>query len=235
MFAAEFDGLQTLRSNNSIKVPEPITHGSCDKQSFLVTEYVPMDSYFSATQFGEQLAIMHHCTTDQYGWHRDNTIGSTAQQNTQQTNWIEFWRKHRLGFQLQLAKNNGHTGSLQTMGAELLEKLPSYFADYTPKASLLHGDLWSGNISGCDGQPVIYDPAVYFGDREADIAMTELFGGLPDAFYDAYNANWPLDSGYSVRKQLYNLYHILNHLNLFGSGYYSQSLHLLRSLLAELK
>ncbi|MBN1378821.1 MAG: fructosamine kinase family protein [Gammaproteobacteria bacterium] len=235
MFAAEFEGLQALRSSSSIRVPEPVTCGVCSQHAFLVTEFIPMDNHFSAASLGEQLASMHHSTAECYGWHRDNTIGSTPQHNGQRDDWVAFWRHNRLGFQLQLSKNNGYNGLLLGMGYELSEMLPAFFTNYTPDASLLHGDLWSGNINGCDGQPVIYDPAVYFGDRETDLAMTELFGGLPRSFYDAYHSNWPLDSGYSVRKQLYNLYHMLNHLNLFGSGYHRQCLQLLQSLLAELK
>lgn len=234
MFAAEFEGLQALRSSNSVRVPEPVVHGSTDDCAFLVTEFVPMDNRFSATQFGEQLAAMHSCTERHYGWHRDNTIGSTEQRNNWQSDWILFWREQRLGFQLQLAKQNGHNGRLPDLGARLAEKFSAFFAGYTPWASLLHGDLWSGNISGCDNAPVIYDPAVYYGDREADLAMTELFGGLPKVFYDAYNATMPLDNGYRIRKHLYNLYHILNHLNLFGGGYYGQSIRLMQQLLAEL-
>jgi fructosamine-3-kinase len=235
MFAAEFEGLQALRASNSVKVPEPLTYGMCGQYAFLVTEFIPLGNHFDASRFGEQLADMHRSTAEVYGWHRDNTIGSTPQQNSQSGDWAAFWRKHRLDFQLQLAKENGYTGELLLLGDKLSENLPVFFDHYTPVASLLHGDLWAGNIGGYDGQPVIFDPAVYYGDREADLAMTELFGSLPLPFYDAYRASWPLDDGYTVRKKLYNLYHILNHLNLFGGGYYRQSLHLLQSLLAELK
>jgi fructosamine-3-kinase len=166
----------------------------------------------------------------------DNTIGSTPQKNTPRQDWVAFWREQRLGYQLQLAARQGHGGALQRQGEQLLEYLPDFFTDHRPQASLLHGDLWSGNYSiDSQGQPVIFDPAVYFGDREADLAMTELFGGFGAEFYAAYNSSWPLEPGYAVRKTLYNLYHILNHLNLFGGGYLSQAQRMIQHLLAEVR
>ena len=126
------------------------------------------------------------------------------------------------------------TGELQEEGDRLLANLGQFFGDYWPEASLLHGDLWGGNWSTDGaGSPVLFDAAVYFGDREADIAMTELFGGFDSTFYAAYRESWPLDSGYEVRRDLYNLYHILNHYNLFGGGYANQALAVTRRLLAE--
>ena len=148
--------------------------------------------------------------------------------------WVQFWRERRLGYQLQLARANGHGGRFQVLGEKLLAKLDSFFSEANQAASLLHGDLWSGNYSfDSEGQPVLFDPAVYYGDRETDIAMTELFGGFPAAFYAAYRESYPIDPGYDVRKNLYNLYHILNHLNLFGGGYRSQAEQMMGSLLAE--
>lgn len=235
MFSAEFEGLQALRSSSSIKVPEPLLYGRSEQHAFLVTEFIPLDNRYHPARLGEQLTAMHRTVAQQFGWHRNNTIGSTLQQNAYDNDWPAFWRKNRLDFQLQLAKENGYNGQLVLLGNELSEKLAAFFTGYAPSASLLHGDLWSGNIGGCNGQPVIFDPAVYYGDRETDLAMTELFGRLPSSFYAAYQSCWPLDEGYPVRKKLYNLYHILNHLNLFGSGYYGQCIDLLQSLLAELK
>ena len=116
----------------------------------------------------------------------------------------------------------------------MLDNLPHLFAGHVPAASLLHGDLWSGNVAFLEnGQPVVFDPAVYYGDREADIAMSELFGGFPNAFYSAYEAQWPLDKGYASRKHMYNLYHLLNHLNLFGAGYLAQCQATIDSLVAQ--
>jgi fructosamine-3-kinase len=177
---------------------------------------------------------MHRKAWGQFGWHRDNTIGSTPQTNTPARNWVDFWRRNRLGFQLALAHRNGYGGRLQDRGRRLLERFPTLL-DHAPQSSLLHGDLWGGNMSfDRGGNPVIYDPAVYYGDRETDLAMTELFGGFGGDFYAAYEEAWPLAPGYPTRKLLYNLYHILNHLNLFGSGYLGQAQGMIERLLAEL-
>ncbi len=235
MFAAESSGLDTLAKCATIKVPQPICTGSIQNQAFLVTEYIPLSTRPDPRLLGEQLAALHACRKQLFGWTRDNYIGATPQTNTEAHNWISFWRTQRLGFQLQLAARNGYRAALEEPGNQLQSGCESFFADYSPIPSLLHGDLWSGNVAGTtDRIPVIFDPAVYFGDRETDIAMTELFGGFDPAFYDAYNANWPLDSGYQVRKHFYNLYHILNHLNLFGEAYLQQAKDTLHRLLAEL-
>jgi fructosamine-3-kinase len=178
---------------------------------------------------------MHRITRPAFGWVRDNTIGSTPQINTPADDWIGFWRDRRLRFQLELAVRNGAGGSLQAGGERLLDEFPRLFSSYTPVASLLHGDLWGGNQAYTRaGEPAIYDPAVYYGDRETDIAMTELFGGFGRDFYAAYREHYPLDEGYAVRRRLYNLYHVLNHFNMFGGGYLSQARGMLDSLLSEL-
>ncbi len=170
----------------------------------------------------------------QFGFSQDNFIGTTPQPNAWANDWITFWREQRLGFQLQLAEQNGYGGKLQTLGEKLLGALPLFFTGYTPQPSLLHGDLWGGNHAFlADGTPVVFDPAPYYGDRECDIAMTELFGGYPTDFYAAYRAAYPLDVGYATRRDLYNLYHILNHANLFGGGYAKQAEQMMQSLLAE--
>ena len=183
-------------------------------------------------ELGRRLARLHRVTGSRFGWDRDNTIGATPQVNTPGSDWIAFWREHRLGFQLGLAARNGHGGRLQQRGGQLMEKLPEFFRDCTPAPSLLHGDLWGGNAGfDASGDPVIYDPAVYYGDRETDIAMTELFGGFSADFYSGYNAEFPLDAGYAHRKDLYNLYHVLNHLNLFGGGYGAQAERMIDRLL----
>ena len=175
---------------------------------------------------------MHKSTSKRFGWSRDNTIGATKQINQTKADWIDFWREHRLGFQLDLAKQKGISRSLTIKGEELLKELDRFFTGYVPEASLLHGDLWSGNIGYLEnGEAVVFDPAVYYGDREADIAMTELFGGFPAEFYTAYNEAWPLDHGYRQRKSLYNLYHVLNHFNLFGGSYAIQAENMLYRLL----
>jgi fructosamine-3-kinase len=237
MFAAEADGLRELADAKAIRIPVPVCFGEAAGKSWLVTEYIKLGrgAGGSAQYLGQQLAALHRQMSERFGWFRDNTIGSTAQENSWSDCWIEFYRDYRLLYQLRLAAKNGFTGSLQLKGERLLADLDVFFSDYSPAPSLLHGDLWGGNCAFDEtGQPVIFDPAVYYGDREADIAMTELFGGFGSAFYDAYNEAWPLDEGYKVRKQLYNLYHILNHANLFGSGYASQAESMIDRLLAEI-
>jgi fructosamine-3-kinase len=179
---------------------------------------------------GQQLAKQHRYCEDRFGWHKDNTIGSTPQHNLWNDDWVEFVGADRLGFQLELAAKNGFTGDLQVEGAALCKSLGQFFADYWPEASLLHGDLWGGNWAAADGAPVIFDPAVYYGDRESDIAMTKLFGGFGASFYDAYEEAWPLSAGSEQRILLYQLYHILNHLNLFGGSYLNRALGIIRAL-----
>lgn len=238
MFEAEALGLAELASANAIRVPQPICHGTAGSHAYLVMEYIALGSGKGRTaqRMGEQLAALHRTTASRFGWKIDNTIGATPQPNGWMDDWIEFWRARRLGFQLELAARNGLRGAVQTKGKQLLEALPQLFSGYRPLPSLLHADLWGGNW-GADaaGDPVIFDPAVYFGDREADIAMTELFGGFGGDFYRAYDEAFPLDSGYETRKTLYNLYHILNHFNLFGGGYGSQAQRMIEQLLAEVR
>ncbi len=234
MFAAEAEGLEALAAAGSLRIPRPLARGVAGAQAFLVTEYLDLCASGSAAALGERLAALHRVSAAQFGWHRDNTIGSTPQPNPQCADWLDFWRRHRLGFQLQLAAEHGAGRRLAERGARLLEALPALLQDHAPVASLLHGDLWSGNYAYTrDGQPVLFDPAVYFGDRETDLAMTELFGGFSREFYAAYAQAWPLPPGYATRKKLYNLYHVLNHFNLFGGGYLSQAQGIVDSLLSE--
>ena len=176
------------------------------------------------------LLPLHRHTAEQHGWRRDNTIGPTPQQNPWTDDWTSFYQEHRLRFQLELAARNGYEGELQSLGDKLVRRLPELFDGYEPQASLCHGDLWGGNWGVADGVPVIFDPAVYYGDRESDIAMTMLFGGFGREFYRAYERAWPMAPGNERRLKLYQLYHVLNHLNLFGAGYISQALGLLRKL-----
>lgn len=235
MFEAEAAGLAEIASTGTIRVPAPLCTGTAYGKSFIAMEHIPLGgrSTGGAAIAGRQLAAMHRATRPAFGWDRDNTIGSTPQENTSDPDWISFWHHRRLGFQLDLAAKNGFKGRLQSQGQQLLEAFP-VLIDHAPSPSLLHGDLWGGNL-GFDqsGDPVIYDPAVYYGDREADVAMTELFGGFGGDFYAAYQEAWPLDIGYGTRKTLYNLYHILNHLNLFGGGYLGQAEGMIARLLAE--
>ena len=235
MFEAESAGLTEIINSKSVRVPQPVCLGTHERQAFLVLEYLDIGQRAGTDELlGRQLAGMHRTTHARFGWRRNNTIGSTPQINTEEQDWLVFYREHRLRFQLKLAGDNGHGGNLLRRGEQLLEKLPAFFAGYRPLPSLLHGDLWGGNHAVLrDGTPVIFDPAVYYGDREADLAMTELFGGYGSGFHAAYREAWPLDSGYRVRRDLYNLYHVLNHMNLFGGGYRGQAVQLMDRLLSE--
>ena len=191
MFAAEAEGLSELAQANAVRVPAVIALGEHRDSAFVALEWLCFESIGRASErrLGEQLAALHRTTKPRYGWHRDNTIGLTPQNNAWSDSWADFFREHRLGYQLELAAGNGFTGALQTEGARLLKRLPVFYEHYTPVASLLHGDLWGGNWASCEGQPVIFDPAVYYGDRETDLAMTRLFGGFGKAFYDAYESS----------------------------------------------
>lgn len=235
-FEAEAAGLRELADANAVRVPRVLAAGNAGVQSYLVLEWLDLRPGDAASEalLGEQLAFQHRSGAPQFGWHRDNVIGSTPQHNAPDRDWAAFFRDRRLRFQLDLARSNGH-GGLQERAGVLLELLPAFFSSYRPVPSLLHGDLWGGNCAaGPDGAPVIFDPAVYYGDREADIAMTRLFGGFGHSFYTAYQAAWPLDQAAGTRRTLYNLYHVLNHLNLFGGSYGEQARSMIDRLLAEL-
>ena len=237
MFEAEAAGLQEIYNSRTLRVPVPVCWEKNEANAWLVLEYLEMGSTgrSGAMSLGQGLAAMHRFSSGKFGWVRDNTIGTTPQVNKFSSDWIQFWREHRLGYQLRLAQANGYTGKLQALGEQLMAELAVFFPGSPPVPSLLHGDLWSGNYAfDSAGQPVLFDPAVYYGDREADLAMTELFGGFPATFYAAYREVYPLDPGYATRKTLYNLYHILNHLNLFGGRYLSQVEQMMSKLHAEI-
>lgn len=232
MFEAEADGLAAL-AEGPIRVPRPLCSGISGQRAWLVLEYLPMGHGRgeSAAEAGRQLARLHAMTVESFGWSRDNYIGATPQFNDWHSSWPEFWRTQRLEPQLEMLKAKGMGGAWLRDADRLIERLPELLG-HQPKASLLHGDLWSGNLAyGEGGEPLIYDPAVYYGDRETDLAMTELFGGFGQEFYRSYEEVWPLDPGYPRRKRLYNLYHILNHANLFGGGYLGQAQRIISDLL----
>jgi len=233
MFAAEAEGLAALAAPQAVRVPAVFACDISAGTAFVALEWLNFSAPSRDTEarLGEQLAALHRSTAERFGWHRDNTIGLTPQHNDWSDDWIGFFRERRLGFQLQLAAQNGFGGELQTQGAQLMKRLPVYFEGYAPEPSLLHGDLWGGNWASCGGEPVIFDPAVYYGDRETDLAMTRLFGGFGRDFYTAYEASAPLAAGHRERNHLYQLYHVLNHLNLFGSGYLGRAQDLMQRLL----
>jgi fructosamine-3-kinase len=238
MFAAEAQGLQAMSAEAVIRTPLFIAAGQSREHAFLVLEYLTLaklDAQGGAA-LGQAVAKLHRVRGGAFGWNEDNFIGSTPQQNTPHPSWPHFFGERRLRPQLRLALRNGMDKTLAAKGEAVIERIGGLFIDYQPPPSLLHGDLWSGNAAQtADGTPVIYDPACYHGDREADIAMAELFGGFPASFYAAYRSAWPLDPGYEARKPLYNLYHILNHFNLFGGAYLGQAQRMIEALLKRLR
>jgi protein-ribulosamine 3-kinase len=211
-FAAEADGLHAL-SMVGMRTPKAVCTGVAGGRAYLLLEFLELNAKQDFAALGRMLATAHRKAGPRLGWARDNYIGATPQQNGWCDEWAEFWMERRMRPQLELARKNGFDVALPSL--KLLDR-------HKPQPSLLHGDLWGGNAGFTAEGPVVFDPAVYYGDREADLAMTELFGGFPQAFYNSYNKTWPLDEGYERRKHLYNLYHLLNHLNLFGGGYLGQ-------------
>lgn len=235
MFEAEQIGLQEIHRSRSIRVPGVIGCGWEANQSFIVMEFLDLTGMTDETRLARKLAKMHRFTRDEFGFRIDNTIGSTPQINTDCENWVEFWQRRRLGYQLNLAGKNSLDSEMISRGEILCCDVGKFFSSYKPIASLLHGDLWRGN-QGADreGNPVIFDPACYYGDHEADLAMMELFGQPGRGFFDAYSEVFEIDPGYPVRRDLYNLYHILNHANLFGGHYAGSARKLIEKLLAEI-
>ncbi len=235
LFATEAHSLKSLHHSLKVKVPMIFHQGKTTKTSWLLLEYLSLTPQGNDFQRGKNLALMHQYINQQpspFGWFEDNYIGLTLQKNTWSSNWVNFFSENRLGYQLSLAKQAGGSANLIKSGQQLIEKLPSFFTHYSPKASLLHGDLWPGNSQFLSsGEAIFFDPASYYGDRETDLAMTELFGGFSAEFYKGYQQTFPLDAGYKNRKTLYNLYHILNHYILFGGNYAQQAQVMIQKLL----
>ncbi|MFN6131971.1 MAG: fructosamine kinase family protein [Synechococcaceae cyanobacterium] len=255
LLEAEADGLAALAaasfspevaSGTPLQVPQPLALGAVDDQAVLLLPWLELRSDGDPAawrRFGASLAAMHRGSLGSellpgdrpagfHGWWRDNVIGSTPQPNAWGEDWGRFFRERRLAPQLErLARR----GTSLAGAAELLERLPRWFSGHHPEPVLVHGDLWSGNgalLRG--GGATVFDPAVYRGDREVDLAMARLFGGFPAAFFAGYAEAWPLPSDHLHRVDLYNLYHLLNHANLFGGGYRQRSQDLIRELLAQL-
>ncbi len=223
-FATEARGLQLLaRTVEGPRVPRPLALQNSSTPSFLILEYIEESASRPdfPVKFAHTLAQLHKVSHENFGLDHDNYIGSTPQKNTYETNGLHFFRDQRLRYQQELARKSGKLPlSTDKNLSQLCDRLENYLDVAGEKPALLHGDLWSGNYFSDQNQvPCIFDPAVYFGLREADLAMTELFGRLPQNFYDAYHEAFPLNPGYAERKDLYNLYHLLNHLNLFGGSY----------------
>lgn len=232
MFEAEALGLQQIADTRTIRVPQPICWGTEGNRAYLVLEWLELGygDHQAWEAMGRNLAALHRVSSQQgFGWQQHNTIGSTPQLNPWTPDWTTFFVEHRLGYQFRLAEKRGGRFPKQV---QLLAAVPKILDGHQPQPSLVHGDLWTGNAAVTQqGEPVILDPAVYFGDREVDLAMSQLFGSFPANFYSAYNEVFPLEPGYQQRKILYNLYHILNHFNLFGGGYGSQANQMIESLL----
>lgn len=229
-FQAEAAGLKAIAATQTVRTPSVIREGTHHNRSYLVLEALELRNRGDAHAFGASLANLHQHRADRFGFGADNFLGAAEQPNVWVDSWVEFYRKHRLGHQFRLAARNGYHFP---EADALLEALPAFFTAYNPRPSLLHGDLWSGNAAYlASGEGVVFDPAAHYGDRECDLAMTELFGGFEQAFYEGYETVWPIDSGYAwARRDLYQLYHLLNHANLFGGSYASASSSVLSSLL----
>ena len=236
MFATEFEALRELAATTTVNVPAPLGFGERDGVAYLVLELLEFGPRTDATDaaLGAQLAALHRIEQAFFGWHRDNFIGRTPQTNSRDSDWLRFFADNRLRFQVDRLLRRTVVPGLEEELGRLIGCLPDLFADYRPSASLVHGDLWGGNYRALeDGGAVIFDPASYYGCRETDLAMTELFGGFGTGFYRAYEAAWPLDSGYQARKPLYQLYHVLNHANLFGGGYLVQAQQLMARIINQ--
>lgn len=235
IFEREAEGLEALAASGAIRGPRPIGTGggAGGIAPFIVMEFIAAGrqkaDFFE--DFGRRFAQLHqYSTSAKFGFPHDNYLGSTPQPNAWRDDWVDFWRENRLGHQFALARSNGYADTaFNRLADRLLERLAALISEPTEPPCLLHGDLWSGNFMADEaGHPVIIDPAAYYGRREADLAMTRLFGGFPGRFYDAYNEIWPLADGSDDRLEIYKLYHLLNHLNLFGRGYLDSCMAIMR-------
>lgn len=242
MFASEVASLAVIEASQTIRVPKVICYGADDLHCFLVLEYIQLSSSGSMQKLANKLAQLHGTTGHAFGFEQDNHIGTTPQINRLNSDWPKFFAENRLLQQLDYltTKNGANTsGTLKRLG-QAIESLcvciDLFFSGYNPTIALVHGDLWQGNYSWDEaGEPVIYDPACYYADHEVDLAMLALFGHPGARFYDYYAEKFPIHPGYSLRKDLYNLYHILNHANLFGGAYLKQAEQLAQGLLAKVR
>ncbi|QOC22596.1 fructosamine kinase family protein [Wenzhouxiangella sp. AB-CW3] len=222
LLSAEADGLKALTRTGTVRVPGVIRRGVEDETAWLALEYLELDPRTPEAdeRLGRELAALHRNSADHFGWHRNNYIGLTPQHNPKTADWTSFFLEHRLGFQFDRLTKAEHGGDWPQLKEQVFEAWHRDHADHHPLPALVHGDLWQGNASAIGGRrPVVFDPAVHYADRETDLAMTRLFNGFSDAFYEAYESAWPLHPGHESRANFYTLYHVLNHANLFGGGY----------------
>jgi fructosamine-3-kinase len=243
MFAKESEGLSQIRKTETLRVPDVIAVGQTESnKSFLVMEVIETGNKLEfgkrletrplgfEERFGRSLAMMHRRgTCDRFGFFYDNFIGSNRQKNEFNDQWVEFWLEQRIGYQFELAYQNGFANELSPLLNSFIRRVEHLLSGVDECPALVHGDLWSGNyLVDQSGQPVLIDPAVYFANREAEFGMTTLFGDFGEHFYQAYDEAWPLQTGWEERVEIYRLYHILNHLNLFGASYLSSSLEIIK-------
>jgi protein-ribulosamine 3-kinase len=236
MLEAEADGLLALRDASCLRVPDVLGHGVAGGLAWLALEWLELGPVSAASEraLGEALAHQHLAAGARFGWRRDNALGATPQPNGEADDWGEFFAARRIGHQLELAARQGLPARLLERGEQLRARVPELLAGHRPAPALLHGDLWSGNrAADARGGPVVFDPAVHYGDPECDLAMTRLFGGFSREFYAAYDAVIAPAPGRDRRERLYQLYHVLNHANLFGGGYVSQAERLVEKLGSE--
>lgn len=232
MFAKEVLSLNTIASTSTIRVPQVITYGIEETSSFLVLEYLDLQCQGEQGNLAKSLALMHQQCAAEFGFSQDNYIGSTPQTNQWRSDWIEFYSQERLGTQKALLCSKGAATGLIEKLSRLQGEMSKFFVGYTPRPGLVHGDLWQGNYGfSQEGEPVVYDPACYYADFEVDLAMMELFSNPGSSFFEIYHEHNPIDSGYQTRKSLYNLYHVLNHANLFGGSYAMQAEGIIERLL----
>ena len=223
-FELEVENIRQLRETNTVFVPELVTVGTTKSNSFLVLNYIPtkeLDSDKASFTFGQQLAKLHQWGEQkEFGFDQDNFVGTTVQPNKWDRKWCRFFAEQRIEWQLQLLAEKGINFVDIVDFTELCRER---LASHSPRPSLLHGDLWHGNVANSAFGPICYDPACYWGDRECDVAMTELFSGFQPEFYQGYESILPLSIGYEQRKDIYNLYHLLNHCNQFGGHYLDEA------------
>ncbi len=232
-FQIEAESIRVMRESNSVFVPELILTGKTKDSAFIVLNYLPtkpLDDGKNSYKFGQQLAKLHAWGEQkEYGFDQDNYIGTTLQPNKWERKWARFFAEQRIGWQLQLMREKGV--NLVNVD-DFTQIISNRLSGHQPKPALLHGDLWHGNVANSVFGPICYDPACYWGDRECDIAMTELFDGFQPEFYQGYESVLPLDINYEQRKDIYNLYHLLNHYNQFGGHYLEESEQMIKQILS---